>query len=58
VLDESNTNYGCAAILWDRMFGTFADAPTRETGTGPTEPSLWGKFLMPIKEPADTQIAP
>lgn len=58
VLEESNTNYGCSAIIWDRVFGTFADAPTRETGTGPTEPSLWGKFMMPIKEPADTQIAP
>lgn len=58
VLEESNTNYGCAAILWDRLFGTFADAGTAEAGTGPSEPSLWQKFLMPVREPADTAIAP
>ena len=58
VLEESNTNYGCSAIVWDRLFGTFADAATREAGTGPTEPSLWQKFVMPVREPADTSIAP
>lgn len=58
VLSESNTNYGCAAIVWDRVFGTFADAPTREAGTGPSEPTLWQKFVMPIREPADTAVAP
>jgi sterol desaturase/sphingolipid hydroxylase (fatty acid hydroxylase superfamily) len=58
VLEESNTNYGCSAILWDRLFGTFADAQTVEAGTGPTEPTLWHKFLMPLREPPDTAIAP
>ncbi len=58
VLEESNTNYGCSAIIWDRVFGTFADSRTAEAGTGPTEPSLWEKFLMPLREPADTAIAP
>ena len=58
VLAESNTNYGCSAIIWDRLFGTFADAQTREAGSGPTEPSLWQKVLMPIREPVDTAIAP
>lgn len=58
VLDESNTNYGCAAIVWDRLFGTFADAPTAETGTGATEPTLWGKAVMPFFEPEDTATAP
>ncbi len=58
VLDESNTNYGCAAIVWDRLFGTFSDADTAEAGTGPTEPTLWQKLLMPYREPQDTQIAP
>ena len=28
VLNESNTNYGCSAILWDRVFGTFRDPIT------------------------------
>lgn len=58
VLDESNTNYGCAAILWDRVFGTFVDADTLEAGSGPTEPTLWQKFIMPIHEPGDTQVSP
>ena len=57
-LDESNTNYGCSAIIWDRIFGTFLDTRISEAGTGPTEPSLWKKFLMPIKQPVDTAIAP
>tara|TARA_R110002110_G_scaffold20643_1_gene83374 strand:+ start:432 stop:1298 length:867 start_codon:yes stop_codon:yes gene_type:complete len=58
VMAESNTNYGCAGILWDRVFGTFSDADTAEAGTGPTEPSLWQKLVMPIKEPQDTAVSP
>ncbi len=58
VLEESNTNYGCAVILWDRIFGTFSDKYTKETGIGPTEPNVWNKFLMPIREPRDSQISP
>ena len=58
VLEESNTNFGCSAIVWDRLFGTFADAETEQTGTGPTEPTLWQKFVMPVKEPDDTAVAP
>ncbi|MDE0756892.1 MAG: sterol desaturase family protein [Pseudomonadales bacterium] len=58
VLKESNTNYGCSAIIWDRLFGTFLDKTIDEAGTGPTEPTLWEKFLMPFKEPGDTTIAP
>ncbi len=58
VLEESNTNYGCSAIVWDRVFGTFARAPTDETGIGPTEPGLWDKLKMPFREPADSVVAP
>lgn len=58
VLEESNTNFGCAAIVWDRLFGSFRDAATTQTGTGPTQPSLWGIFLMPYREPRDTQTSP
>lgn len=57
-LGESNTNYGCSTIIWDRVFGTFLDTSISDAGTGPTEPGLWQKFLMPIKEPKDTSIAP
>ena len=55
---ESNTNYGCAIILWDRIFGTYSNGATTEIGTGPTEPSLWQKFQMPFVEPDDTATAP
>ena len=44
--------------IWDRVFKTFLDKTTGEVGTGPTEPTMWGKFLMPFKEPEDTAIAP
>jgi sterol desaturase/sphingolipid hydroxylase (fatty acid hydroxylase superfamily) len=58
LIEESNTNYGCAAIIWDRIFGTFADSSVLEVGIGPTEPTLWEKLLMPIKEPKDSAVAP
>lgn len=35
--DESNTNYGCVIILWDRLFGTFSNKDDIEklgNGTG------------------------
>jgi len=58
VLAESNTNYGCSAIIWDRVFGTFASGHTLEAGIGPTEPTLWEKIMLPFREPADSAIAP
>ncbi|MEM7077857.1 MAG: sterol desaturase family protein [Pseudomonadota bacterium] len=58
VLEESNTNYGCAAIVWDRLFGTFAHTKVAEAGTGAIEPGTWRKFLMPFKEPEGVDIAP
>lgn len=57
-LGESNTNFGCAAIVWDRLFGTFGEGPTAETGIGPREPDTLEKLLMPIREPAGSVIAP
>jgi sterol desaturase/sphingolipid hydroxylase (fatty acid hydroxylase superfamily) len=58
VMAQSNTNYGCAAILWDRVFGTFAEADTLEAGIGPTEPTLLQKLMMPLREPDDARISP
>ena len=55
---ESNTNFGCAAIVWDRLFGTFSNGLTLETGVAPEEPSLWEIFVMPLREPRDIQTAP
>ncbi len=51
VFEDSNTNYACNAILWDRVFGTYSRGPVRQTGIGPTQPGLWRMFLLPFKEP-------
>jgi sterol desaturase/sphingolipid hydroxylase (fatty acid hydroxylase superfamily) len=51
--DESNTNYACNAIVWDRLFGTYSRGEVRQTGIGPTQPALWRMFLLPFREPSD-----
>ena len=58
VREESNTNYGCACIFWDRIFGTFSDADTEEAGIGKTQPSYAELFLMPFEEPEASEVAP
>ncbi len=58
VLYQSNTNYSCNAIVWDRLFGTFCDEPMEQTGIGPIEPTLGEKLLLPIREPEYTTTAP
>lgn len=57
-LEESNTNYGCAAILWDRMFGTFGNSGVIDAGIGLHEPTTLQKLLMPFREPEGSVIAP
>ena len=49
VITESNTNYGCVCIIWDRLFGTFQDASTKDTGIGDSQPSYKALFAMPFK---------
>lgn len=58
VMPESNTNYGCMLIFWDRLFGTFEESIPAELGTGSREPSFKEKMLMPIREPEGSNIAP
>ena len=58
VRSESNTNYGCSAMFWDRVFGTFENGETAATGIGPSEPSLAGKLGLPFREPSDIRVAP
>ncbi len=58
VREESNTNYGCACILWDRIFGTFRDGDTQETGIGSTQPTYTEMYLMPFREPRSSAVAP
>jgi sterol desaturase/sphingolipid hydroxylase (fatty acid hydroxylase superfamily) len=45
---ESNTNYGCASTLWDRVFGTFEHADTEVLGDMALEPSLGRKLMLPV----------
>jgi len=55
---ESNTNYGCSAIIWDRLFGTFERGGVAEAGIGPREPSTLEKLLIPLREPRGSVVAP
>lgn len=59
VFEQSNSNYSCNAILWDRLFGTYSQGPVEQTGIGPQEPTFVQKLLLPIREPAyaDTAIS-
>ena len=50
VISESNTNYGCVCIIWDRLFGTFHDADTKDTGIGNVQPSYKNIFTLPFKQ--------
>lgn len=48
---ESNTNFGCTVILWDRVFGTFLDKKQIDrigNGTG-EKLSLATQLLIPFK---------
>jgi sterol desaturase/sphingolipid hydroxylase (fatty acid hydroxylase superfamily) len=47
---ESNTNYGCVVIIWDRIFGTFSSKNFIEqvgNGTG-KKLSLWTQLMLPL----------
>lgn len=49
--DESNTNYGCTAIVWDRVFGTFSGKTSIErvgNGTG-QQLSLLTQLTIPFR---------
>jgi len=51
VYDESNTNYGCTIILWDRIFGTFNGKRIIErvgNGTG-RQLSLLSQLVIPFR---------
>ena len=47
---QSNTNYGCTVILWDRVFGTFSNEDQVDiigNGTG-KKLSLWTQLTLPF----------
>lgn len=51
VFEESNSNYACAAIVWDRLFGTYSEGPVARTGIGGEQPPIWRMYLLPFREP-------
>lgn len=53
VFEDSNSNYACAAIGWDRLFGTYSEGPVAQTGIGPRQPPVWRMYLLPFREPDD-----
>lgn len=57
VFEQSNSNYACNAIAWDRLFGTYSEGPVEQTGIGPTQPGYWQMLWMPLREPADADTA-
>lgn len=57
VFEDSNTNFSCNAILWDRLFGTYSEGAVAQTGIGPVEPNFWQKLMLPIREPAYADTA-
>jgi sterol desaturase/sphingolipid hydroxylase (fatty acid hydroxylase superfamily) len=52
--EESNTNYGCIIILWDRLFGTFSDKDEIEKiGNGTGKPlSILTQLSIPFRSNA------
>ena len=58
VFADSNSNYSCNAIIWDRLFGTYSEGPVEQTGIGPEEPGFWDKMMLPLREPDSTTVAP
>ena len=53
VFEQSNSNYACNAILWDRLFGTYNRETVEQTGIGPTQPSIRQMMQLPWREPDD-----
>ncbi|MGJ8678885.1 sterol desaturase family protein [Paraglaciecola sp.] len=47
---ESNTNYGCVLIIWDRIFGTFSNKQNiTQVGNGSGKKlSLWTQLILPL----------
>lgn len=57
VFEDSNSNYACNAIIWDRLFGTYSGGEVEQTGIGPRQPSVWEMLRMPWREPGDVDTA-
>lgn len=58
VFKDSNSNYSCNGIIWDRIFGTYQEGEVLETGICKRDLSLKEKLFLPLKEPKDMQTSP
>jgi len=49
VVAESQSNFGCHTVIWDRVFGTFRNEGTGEVGVVPVgRRSLWRELAWPF----------
>lgn len=49
---EAQTNYGCAMIFWDRVFGTFEAGDTDALGDPMKgERTIWKRLTLPLRRP-------
>ena len=58
VFKQSNTNYSCNAIIFDRIFGTYSEGAVEQAGIGATEPGLAEKLMLPVRQPTNITTAP
>lgn len=49
-LKESHSNYGCALVLWDRIFGTFKGFEScNKVGVGGKDLDLYDELMLPFE---------
>ena len=49
VREQSDRNFACNAILWDRLFGTYQSGEVEQTGTGPRQPRALELLMLPFR---------
>ena len=47
---QSDRNFACNAIIWDRLFGTHAIGKVSQTGTGSHQPNALDLGLLPFRK--------
>ena len=50
VREQSDRNFACNAIIWDRLFGTHAIGEVSQTGTGSHQPNALHLALLPFRK--------
>lgn len=49
IREQSDRNFACNAIIWDRLFGTYRKGNVEQTGTGPRQPGALELLILPFK---------